>query len=60
MSLTFISLDEEGNGAIVGALRFLREVAGGELSAFSVIVEALAAPPLSWTRLIGAVAFFEI
>jgi hypothetical protein len=55
MPLTFISLNEEGNGAIVGALHFLREVASGELAVFSVIVKALAAASLSGARLVSAI-----
>jgi hypothetical protein len=57
---SLIGLDEERNGAIVGALRLLGEIAGGELAIFPVIVQTFAAPPLSGTGLICAVAFFQI
>ena len=52
--------DEGGYGAVVGPLRFLAEVAGGELSGTLVVDQALAAGALATAGLVRAVADLQV
>jgi hypothetical protein len=59
MGTLFFILDilrESFKRAVVGALYLRRESAGGQLPHFQVVGDALAAPALARTGLVGAVA----